>query len=55
MGLLPPCSLHVRRRRFVALLLGYFLSDHVVLGLCAVLHTAYQFYHTIHESIALIF
>ena len=38
-----------------SLLLGCFLSNHVVLGLCAILHTTYQSYHTIHESIALIF
>ena len=38
-----------------SLLLGCFLSDCIVLGLCALLQPGYQFYHTIHESIALIF
>ena len=63
MGLLSPCSLYVRRCPFVALLLtcfalfavGVLFVDHVVLGLYAIVHTDYQFYHTIHESMALIF
>ena len=60
MGLSFPCSLQVRCRLSVVLLSTCFaffavglLS--VVLELYAILHTAYQIYHTIHESMALIF
>ena len=38
-----------------SLLLGCCLSDHVVPELYAILDTVYQFYHTIHGSMTLVF